>query len=1010
VTQRSQQPDTELRLRLAQGAARLGYWDYDPSTSEVAWDEACAAIFGTALADFEGTLAGFEARCHPDDVARVHDAIAATGGGKLMEVSFRAVLPNGSVRHVLSRGQGLSDDAGNLQRLVGVILDVTAMRSADLRQQRAANRLASLATVALAMSQAQSDEDLTRLVIEHGAMVLGADGGAVCVRDDARGIIRLAMTESLGEDVQLEYGELPLDGPLPGSWTARTGEAVYLPDRAAGLAFSSDMQIVYDGTDRDAWAVLPLRGADRLLGSLVISWAEPRQFPSDERDLLGAFAAQTAQALDRIQSLQAERRLAREARRLTETLQRSLLTPPPQPEGIQIAVRYAAAAEQAAVGGDWYDGFITPDGALSLVIGDCVGHDRQAAASMATMRNLLRATAYAIGEPPAAVLAALERALRGLDVDVLATALLARLQQTPEQVARAAYGMTWSNAGHLPPVLRTPDGSTTLLRSEPDLLLGLNVTAERTDSWVELEEGSTVLLFTDGLVERRDEDLDDGLERLRTLLSELGHLPLEELCDAVLEGMARGESEDDVALLALRTSPGGDDVVPMRARPAMAGLVAERTIGLPAEPRSARDARAFVTEVLRHADRERWADSACLAVSEVVTNAVLHAHTDLTVTARVETGGLRVEVRDHNAMLPSPRHYDSQATTGRGMDLVAAVTRSHGITPLATGGKVVWFVVADDDDVTVSEEDPARGWEDEAPVVPRSRPGDVETVLQGMPTTLWLAAQQHHDALLRELALYRAGVGAPTQDLARADRARTAISSRVARAVAEALELGQARRPLPDNHPANLPEVPLVVDLLVAVQADSVGDFAVLQDVLDEAERRAARNELLVRPGLPEVVALRDWACDQVIAQVAGTAARTWPGTDAERFAGRSPDGARELDWDPSAVRDSEVGIIAADDANRIVGISRPLADLLGWDADELVGRRIVAVVPHRYREAHVAGFTRHLTTGEAKALGVHLELPVLRRDGTEVACDFLIEATGTPTGRTVYVARITPL
>jgi len=115
------------------------------------------------------------------------------------------------------------------------------------------------------------------------------------------------------------------------------------------------------------------------------------------------------------------------------------------------------------------------------------------------------------------------------------------------------------------------------------------------------------------------------------------------------------------------------------------------------------------------------------------------------------------------------------------------------------------------------------------------------------------------------------------------------------------------------------------------------------------------------------------------------------------------------IDWDPSQISDSDRGAVAADDSNRIIAISRPLADRLGWDPADLVGRRVVAIVPPQFREAHVAGFTRHLTTGEAHALGVELDLPVLRADGTEVLCSFFIEAHRTPSGRAVYVSWVTP-
>jgi PAS domain S-box-containing protein len=217
--------------------------------------------------------------------------------------------------------------------------------------------------------------------------------------------------------------------------------------------------------------------------------------------------------------------------------------------------------------------------------------------------------------------------------------------------------------------------------------------------------------------------------------------------------------------------------------------------------------------------------------------------------------------------------------------------------------------------------------------------------------------------------------------------------------------------PLPSDHPAQLEDVPELVDLPVDVLGeDPAADFAVLQDVLDEAERLARSDRLLMRPGLPEIVAVRDWAAESVIAQLAGQRPSPWPGAAAERFAQHVAEEDRHSDWDVSPVRDARHGAVAADDANRILAVSKPLADLLGWDPADLVGRRVVAIVPPQYREAHVAGFTRHLTTGQAHALDVRLELPVLCADGSEVACAFFIQAHRSNSGRSIYVARVTPL
>ncbi|MCU1587420.1 MAG: putative sensor protein, partial [Frankiales bacterium] len=308
----------------------------------------------------------------------------------------------------------------------------------------------------------------------------------------------------------------------------------------------------------------------------------------------------------------------------------------------------------------------------------------------------------------------------------------------------------------------------------------------------------------------------------------------------------------------------------------------ERVLSLPPEPASASKARRAVRELLVECGRESWVDAAELAVSELVTNVVLHAHTSLVLRATCASE-LRVEVRDESPVWPTQREYGEQATTGRGMKLVAAVSHSHGTVPTSGGGKTVWFVISDAPGDSLPEQ--LGDWSDVIDELQQPlRPGTRHVRLTKLPSTLWLAAEQRHDALLRELALGREGQATPAQDLAAADAACATLGAAVHHELAVAKARGDVRDPLPSNHPARLEAVPLTVDVeLFLSPADGEG-FAVLQDVLDEAERRAAASQMLSRPGLPEVIALRDWACEQVIAQLNGQEPSPWGGTDAERF------------------------------------------------------------------------------------------------------------------------------
>ncbi|NAZ84462.1 SpoIIE family protein phosphatase, partial [Kineococcus sp. R8] len=245
----------------------------------------------------------------------------------------------------------------------------------------------------------------------------------------------------------------------------------------------------------------------------------------------------------------------RQQRDLAEGLQRSLLSEPPEPDHGQIVVRYVPAAEAAQVGGDWYDAFLQPGGATVLVIGDVIGHDTQAAAAMSQVRTILRTFGSVGDDTPAQVLASTDRVMANLQLPTTATAIAARLEQDDDERSRGVTRLRWSNAGHPPAVVVHPDGEVLPLTGlRADLLLGVDPDTDRQDVEVVLDRGSTVLLFTDGLVERRDQGLAEGLERLRSTLRELARegVDLDTLVDGLLQRLLPPHPEDDVAVIAVR--------------------------------------------------------------------------------------------------------------------------------------------------------------------------------------------------------------------------------------------------------------------------------------------------------------------------------------------------------------------------------------------------------------------------------------------------------------------------
>ncbi len=241
-------------------------------------------------------------------------------------------------------------------------------------------------------------------------------------------------------------------------------------------------------------------------------------------------------------------RLYEREHQVAEALQRSLLTQLPQVPGLDRAARYLPGSTAAQVGGDWYDLFALPDGAIGFAIGDVMGHDLSAAASMGQLRSVLRSYAWQ-GSRPAVVLDHLDQLVQGLGMTQLATAIYGRL--TLPSGSREG-SLTLANAGRLPPVLRRPGGTTELLSGAQSLLVGAELGTDRAELSVPVEAGSLLVLYTDGLVEHRGADLDDGLQRLRRAVAAADAPDADGVCEQVLDALGIDGHEDDLALLVVR--------------------------------------------------------------------------------------------------------------------------------------------------------------------------------------------------------------------------------------------------------------------------------------------------------------------------------------------------------------------------------------------------------------------------------------------------------------------------
>jgi serine phosphatase RsbU (regulator of sigma subunit) len=300
--------------------------------------------------------------------------------------------------------------------------------------------------------------------------------------------------------------------------------------------------------------VAPLRARGRVLGALtVVRTDTTRPYGPAETTLVADLAGRAGLAADNARLYGGQRATA-------EAMQRSLLPQLPSTRHLSLAARYRPARASAEVGGDWYDAFRTLDGTLALVIGDVVGHGLAAAARMGELRNLLRGIAVTTGSPPSRAIARFDQVVTHLTATdltaadmtgaELATGIYARIEGVPGGRRR----LVWCNAGHPPPLLISPDGSARYLDHPSGLLIGLD-DHDRVDGETDLPAGSTLLLYTDGLVETRTRPIGDGLTRLQhqaaTLAGRLGDQPLDALCDQLLERLSPSGT-DDVALLAAR--------------------------------------------------------------------------------------------------------------------------------------------------------------------------------------------------------------------------------------------------------------------------------------------------------------------------------------------------------------------------------------------------------------------------------------------------------------------------
>ncbi|MFE9450993.1 SpoIIE family protein phosphatase [Streptomyces sp. NPDC006739] len=617
-------------------------------------------LFDMDRGEFDGRVETLLGRTVPEDLPALMSVVEADHmsiGDR--ELEFRVLRPSGPPTWLRLRGRLLPGGEGRPARLAGTVADASALRSGvtDVaRVQRLAAALATAGTV----------RDVGQAVVAALRVPLRADRLALAELENDRLVVTVldpprpeAWPELWRAEWRTEWPDAPVRA-MP------TLAAVLREGRARIWPAGADLEPALAEVGPGGLAVLPLPAGGRMAGACLIGWDSPHHFAPDERALLTASAGLAGQALMRAHAFDAEHELV-------GMLQRTLLPRrlPRLPGAVAVA-RYLPTTAGLEVGGDWYDVIPLADNHVALVIGDVQGHNAGAATLMGQMRTAVRAYA-AEGHPPDVVVAHANRLLGEMETDLFATCCYVDVDMEE--------GTAWCvRAGHPPPVLRHPDGSTEIVTAEGGPPLGVVGQADFPMTPLRLRPGTVIALTTDGLVESAEIDLDAGLDRLARALSaaDPGHLGLVAdalLGGALLDGAHRG---DDVALLLMRYDG-------MAVRPRRESWTVWRV------PEAARHARRFSRRTLRgwHVPADAL-DTALLVVSELVTNALVHTGGPVRLDLTLLDHRLRVAVADASPRTPvQPPDIGWEATGGRGILLVEAVSAAWGTVP-AGGGKQVW--------------------------------------------------------------------------------------------------------------------------------------------------------------------------------------------------------------------------------------------------------------------------------------------------------------------------------
>jgi serine phosphatase RsbU (regulator of sigma subunit) len=506
--------------------------------------------------------------------------------------------------------------------------------------------------------------------LEQLARPLGGNAVMLCLAEGGR--LRVVGSAGFSQgDVRCVDGS-PLTGGTPETDAIVHVKPMYF-ETAEDLHAAYPRVRSYDATG-PARAFLPMIADGRAVGCCVLASDRPRTPRDEEMAVLMIMLGQVGQSLARARTY--DLRYA-----LTRSTQQGLLprTLPHLPEVVTTA-RYLPATVGAEVGGDWYDVIRLPGGGIGLVIGDVEGHNLEAVGVMGQLRSGVRAYATE-GHDPASVLTRSNRLLAGFDTDLFATCCCMWLELGTGDACIAS-------AGHQPPAITDVGGRMIDPRPAVGPPLGVDAGVVYGQSQTVLPPGAVTALFTDGLLDARRLGTDSGVDWLRRRLAEGRGEDLEVLADRLVGGTdPQAQRDDDIALLLTRYE-GAQEVTP--------GRVARMSIQRH-DLQQVRQLRYFLGDVMRGWRIDGIQDDLELLASEVVTNALIHAHSEVDVRLREYPDRIRVEVRDSDPHPPVPAAVlitenggNQEAESGRGLLIVETLASLWGSSP-AGRGKTTWF-------------------------------------------------------------------------------------------------------------------------------------------------------------------------------------------------------------------------------------------------------------------------------------------------------------------------------